>query len=62
MLAETQAMDILEAELAADLDFGGISASQVQSAQNAAHHIWATPVLCPLACSWQIYMYITVKP
>ncbi len=30
LLAETRAMDVLEAELAADLDFGGISTSQVQ--------------------------------
>ncbi len=29
LLAETKAMDVLEAELAAELDFGGISTSQV---------------------------------
>ena len=29
LLAETKAIDVLEAELAAELDFGGISTSQV---------------------------------
>lgn len=29
LLAETKAMDVLEAELAAELDFGGVSTSQV---------------------------------
>jgi hypothetical protein len=29
LLAETQAMDVLEAEMAAELEFGGISSSQV---------------------------------
>ena len=30
LLAETRALDVLEAELAADLDFGGMSTVQVE--------------------------------
>jgi hypothetical protein len=38
LLAETKAIDAVESEYAADLDFGGISTSQVISVAYMSHH------------------------
>jgi hypothetical protein len=41
LLAETRALDVLEAELAADLDFGGLSTSQVHFSASWPQIPWA---------------------